>query len=301
MSYVRSVLITDFDNTVWDWFGAWHKSFTAMLEKLVEISGLSKYYLLAEIRKVHQRYGTSEYAFLLKHLECLREAAGSQDLLELYRPAIEAYRDQRRAACSLYPGVTDCFRQVRAQGTQIVMLTDSLSYYVAYQLQWLGLDGLVDLFASPGDHEIPRDAHSNEWNLHPPMTAKLKHTRHFQLPPGVQKPDSDVLTSILEHIRADASDCCFVGDSKLKDMVMAKNAGVLDVHAAYGSSQDQAEYILLRCVSHWPDDMIATEKKILQNSTLVQPTIILRESISDILTQIDFVRSFQSTNISVSW
>ena len=295
MNYTRSVLLVDFDNTVWDWFSAWHESFTAMLEKLVEISGLSKDYLLAEIRKVHQLYGTSEYAFLLEKLECLRETAGTQDPIELYRPAIEAYREQRLAACSLYPGVADCFQQVRANGAQIVLLTESLPFYVAYQLKALSLDGLVDLFASPRDHEIPSDARSREWNLHQPIATQLQEqlqdTSHFQLPLGIRKPNPDVLTSILDHLKADASDCCFVGDSKFKDMVMAKDAGILDVHAAYGASQHRPEYVKLLCrVSHWSDDMIAIEKQILQNLTIVQPTITLRKRFSEILKHVDFVK-----------
>lgn len=34
------LLVTDLDNTLWDWFQAWHASFSAMLAKLVELSAV---------------------------------------------------------------------------------------------------------------------------------------------------------------------------------------------------------------------------------------------------------------------
>src|SRR3954451_13228899 len=34
------LLVADLDNTVWDWFAAWHASFSAMLDHLIEISGV---------------------------------------------------------------------------------------------------------------------------------------------------------------------------------------------------------------------------------------------------------------------
>jgi phosphoglycolate phosphatase-like HAD superfamily hydrolase len=54
-----SMLITDLDNTLWDWFEAWFRSFSAMLDRLSSKTGISKEQLENEIREVHQRHGTS--------------------------------------------------------------------------------------------------------------------------------------------------------------------------------------------------------------------------------------------------
>jgi hypothetical protein len=43
-----SLLITDLDNTLFDWFGIWHASFSAMLDKTVELSGVPREVLEAE-------------------------------------------------------------------------------------------------------------------------------------------------------------------------------------------------------------------------------------------------------------
>lgn len=93
---VRSVLISDVDNTLFDWVRIWHAGFSAMLAELLRLSGLDEEILLAEIRKVHQRVSTSEYAFLIAELDGLRDAAGRTPVLEYYSPAINAYRAARQ-------------------------------------------------------------------------------------------------------------------------------------------------------------------------------------------------------------
>ena len=68
----KTVLITDLDNTLFDWFEMWHNSFMAMLDQIAKISGISTEALKPEIKKVHQRHGTSEYAFLIEELAPLK-------------------------------------------------------------------------------------------------------------------------------------------------------------------------------------------------------------------------------------
>ena len=37
---LKRVIITDLDNTLFDWVSLWHACFTAMMGKVVEISGI---------------------------------------------------------------------------------------------------------------------------------------------------------------------------------------------------------------------------------------------------------------------
>jgi phosphoglycolate phosphatase len=92
----KSVLITDLDNTLFDWVHLWHSCFAAMLEKIIEISGVPETVLKSEIKAVHQKHGTSEYSFLVEELPCLLERFPGQDLTKVFAPAFAAYREQRR-------------------------------------------------------------------------------------------------------------------------------------------------------------------------------------------------------------
>ena len=68
----KRALITDLDNTLFDWVDIWYRSFSAMYNKVVVDAGVDESILKADIRAVHQRHGTSEYAFLLEELPCLK-------------------------------------------------------------------------------------------------------------------------------------------------------------------------------------------------------------------------------------
>ena len=76
-----SVLITDLDNTLFDWVNIRYRSFSAMLRVLVEESGVPQERLEEEIRRVHQRHKTSEYVPLIQELPSLRMRGGHVDLV----------------------------------------------------------------------------------------------------------------------------------------------------------------------------------------------------------------------------
>ena len=68
----KTALITDLDNTLFDWADIWYQCFSAMLDEIVRISGLNRETLISEIRAIHQKYGTSEYSFLIEELPSLQ-------------------------------------------------------------------------------------------------------------------------------------------------------------------------------------------------------------------------------------
>ena len=68
-----SVVVTDLDNTLFDWFEIWHGPFKAMLDRLVADSGLDADTLIADFKAIHTKYGTVEYAFAIEELQSLRE------------------------------------------------------------------------------------------------------------------------------------------------------------------------------------------------------------------------------------
>jgi hypothetical protein len=53
MGDIKKVLITDLDNTLFDWVALWCACFTAMMNKVVEISGIPVEDLKPEVRRVH--------------------------------------------------------------------------------------------------------------------------------------------------------------------------------------------------------------------------------------------------------
>ena len=262
----RTTLITDIDNTLYDWFHMWYQSFSAMLGEVKRISGLSEAILLPEYRAIHQKYRTSEYAFLLEELPCLQAAFPGQDLTAKFDDAVHAYRSARRTSLALYEGVKETLAELRAAGVLIVIYTESLAFYTNFRIRRLELDDLVDFIFSPPDHALPGGVVGHTQN----DTARLLHAQHRYLPAGVIKPDPAVLLDIVKEVNRAPAECLYLGDSLMRDVAMAQDAEFLDAYAEYGGVQHREEYELLRQVSHWTEEDVQREKAITTRS--VRPT-----------------------------
>jgi phosphoglycolate phosphatase-like HAD superfamily hydrolase len=282
-----SVLITDLDNTLFDWVDIWHCSFKAMLERLVADSGMSADDLLRDFKTVFQRYDTSEYAFAIEELPSLIAKHPGEDLTKLYSSAIDAYRSARRAALARYPypRVMETLEEIKDRGTLIVGYTESMEFYSNYRLRKFGLDRVLDFLYSPKDHDLPPGRSSDEIRFHPQDKYLLRRTINRYTPKNERKPSARVLLDIMKGVGADRGTTIYVGDSLMKDVQMAQEAGVIDVWAKYGVASDRPEYNLLRRVTHWSESTVEKERQT--TNTQVQPTHIL-ENFADLLNIFDF-------------
>jgi FMN phosphatase YigB (HAD superfamily) len=66
---IKKVLITDLDNTLFDWVDLWYVCFDPMLKKIAEIVDIDVELLKPRIKAIHKRHGTSVYAFLLEEFQ----------------------------------------------------------------------------------------------------------------------------------------------------------------------------------------------------------------------------------------
>jgi phosphoglycolate phosphatase len=107
-------------------------------------------------------------------------------------------------------------------------------------------------------------------------------------PPGELKPNPKVLLDIIASVDAKPIETVYVGDSLMKDVAMAQQAGVTDVWAKYGVAQDRAEYELLRAVTHWQQSGVESEKVFIPPKS---PQFVLEQSFSELLTFFSFARS----------
>ena len=212
-------------------------------------------------------------------LPCLQEKYG-ENILTAMRPAIEAFRDARRSALQLYPTVEETLKKLKASGIIIAAFTESQAFYTNYRFRKLGLDGIIDYLYSPEDHEITREIISERF--YPPEKYAFKTTVHRFTPAGELKPNPKLLLDIISDLGAQINDVVYVGDNILKDVFMAQEADVTDVHAQYGVSQHKPEYELLRKVTHWTREMVEREREALKPGGLV-PTHVLEQNFSQIL------------------
>jgi phosphoglycolate phosphatase-like HAD superfamily hydrolase len=283
-----SVLVTDLDNTLFDWFEFWYHSFSAMLDRLAKDSGIAKEALISEIKLIHERHQTSEYAFLIQELPSLQERHPNKDLAETYNDAIHEYRKARIQHLKLYPGVMDTLRTLKEKGTLIIAYTESMGFYTNDRIRRLELDGIIDFVYSPEDHELPPNMTAEQIRKYPAEHYRLKYTQTRHTPKGQRKPNPELLLKILKEVDVKKEMAIYIGDSLFKDVVMAQKAGVTDVYAHYGKSHTKAEYELLRAVTHWPSEDVENEKKLSESD--VDPKFRIDGGFSQLLALFNFTR-----------
>jgi FMN phosphatase YigB (HAD superfamily) len=284
-----ALLVTDLDNTLWDWFAAWHAGFAPMLELLARRSGVAQEQLEREIREVHQRRNTSEYSYLLNELPSLRQLHGDDvDLMAEYDDVMHVLYSGRKHNTKLYEGVLGTLHGIRAKGVPVVAYTESIAHWTARRVRDVGLDGVLNVLYSSPDHDWPTGIGPKDVRYYASDDAYgLSATEHREVPRGVTKPNSDILTTILEDYKVEPTQAVYVGDSLTKDILMGQAAGVNDAWAAYGVSDGRREYELLRRVSHWPNDVIQRESDTADGQLVVRPSHTL-ESFGDLLELFDF-------------
>jgi phosphoglycolate phosphatase-like HAD superfamily hydrolase len=283
-----STVITDIDNTLFDWVEIWHQPFNAMYTRLIEDSGLPEDVLSSEIRAVHQLHGTSEYRFLIEELPSLRAKHPGEDLVQVYGGAIEAYRAAREEVIRLYPGVSETLHALHDKGCLIVAYTESMAFYTNYRVGKLGLDALIDILYSPKDHTLPRGLTEAQTRQYAKQRYEFDRTEHRYTPEGELKPNPKLLLDIIDDVGARFDRTVYVGDSLMKDIAMAQDARVIDVYAKYGMAQQGQAYEMLRRVTHWTDEDVEREKRIYTRGE-VAPTYVLERSFDELLTLFDFV------------
>jgi len=285
-----TVLVTDMDNTLFDWLGMWQAAFGAMLEHLIADSGVPRATLEAEFFAIHQRHGTTEYAFAIQELPSLRarHAPDAEDLPGRYAAAIDAYRVMRRRTLALYPGVRETLRAVRAAGALVIAYTESRAYYADYRVRTLELDGALDYLYSLPDHALPEGVTASQIRRYPPEHYRLRSTVARHTREGTWKPDASVLRDILSDVGAEPAAAVYVGDSLIKDVTMAQAAGVLDVFARYGDVRSRPGYDLLRRVTHWSPAMLARSEGIREAD--VRPPHVLGDGFAELLDHVEFRR-----------
>lgn len=283
-----NLVITDLDDTIWDWLKMWYTSFHPFLMGIHEATGVDLATLKAGFKALHQQYGTSEVSFAYKELKILSDQQKKLIEQENNGPSlIHQYNRNRKQNLILYDGVLQTLLALKCQGVKLAGFTESNSFYTKYRLKTLGIDGLFDIIYTPDDHGLPptvkRFYKEDHW--------EPKCTEFHVLPNGTRKPNPEVLKQIVSDIQGAIENTIYIGDKLDKDIYMANQAEVTSVHASYGHQIETKAYELLRAVTHWSDVEVQRERdtKNALWGFQVSPDLTI-QNFEEILGKFEFVR-----------
>jgi FMN phosphatase YigB (HAD superfamily) len=284
----RSVrlLITDLDNTLYDWVSYFSKSFSALITSAEILLGTPKSRLLEEFKLIHQHHHNTEHPFALLEIKTVCDKfpnLSRREKKKLLDPAFYAFNKERKTTLRAYEGVERTLSAIAETGCLIVGHTEATVPNAIFRLKSLGLDQyLAKLFAI----EPPPLQHPDPDRLE---ATKVPNGFVIIVPREKRKPNPSLLLDICSSCNIDPSEAVYVGDSLTRDVGMAKTAGITSAWAKYGTKFSRESWDLLVQVTHWTKEDVAREAAFEAMYKNVSPDVIL-ESFDELLDLFKFTR-----------
>jgi FMN phosphatase YigB (HAD superfamily) len=264
-------LITDLDNTLYDWVTFFAHAFDAMVRELTQILSVERRVLLAEFREIHQRHGSTETPWAALELPSARTRfphANASDLAQHLDAAFKAFSAERKRRLVLYANVAHTLECLANNDVAIIGHTEALPINAFYRLTLLEIiNFFTRLYTIEGrtiDHPFPERLRT----FPPPHLVRT-------LPSSERKPSPDVLLDICRREGLDPRECLYVGDSLTRDVAMSKQAGVRAVWARYGTHYDPVLWDSIAEVTHWTSADVRRESKLKEAFRDVRPDFII--------------------------
>lgn len=274
------LLVTDLDNTLYDWVTFFAKAFRAMQTALCDQLQVDPSLVSAEFKSVHQRYGSLEAPFAALELPTIARRFPNltrSEIADSLRPAFDAFNASRREHLALYDGVRPTLEALTAAGVVVVGHTEAIAINAYYRVVVLDVARYFRrLYALEGpavNHPDP----NRPRKLADPDPEFLR-----VLPASERKPNPAVLFDICRREGFLPQDTCYVGDSIVRDVSMAKQAGVKAIWARFGTNYERDLWDTLVSVTHWTDDDVKREVELRDQYSTIAPDAIV-DSFSELL------------------
>ncbi|KAA6367056.1 MAG: hypothetical protein EZS28_037417, partial [Streblomastix strix] len=151
------ILITDLDNTLWNWFNDFHEKWYYVLNTIVFDFHINKEDFYLDVHKIEKDYGTIEFFFLFERYDCLKEGVSKEEWKRRTKILLEGYNeiDIHNYYSNLYEDVYEVLEEVKRRGIKIIGVTNANYRLACLRLRKYGFipntigRGLfTDIFAS---------------------------------------------------------------------------------------------------------------------------------------------------------
>lgn len=282
-----NLIITDLDDTIWDWFSMWYNSFEPYIKRISTEFNIDLSVLKSDFKSIHTRYGSTEFSFVYQDLTCLsQEQKNKFEIHENeHKSIIHQYNSLKKNNLRLYPGTRETLIKLKKAGVMLVGFTESNAFFTKYRIKHLELDGLIDYIYAPIDTGVPKSVYKH----YPEDYWEPEITEFRYLSKEVKKPAPEILEIIIKDLKAKKDNSIYIGDKPDKDISMANDAEIDSVFAKYGSNIDDNKYQLLRDVTHWNNEDVEKEKIYkLKNNEAPLSKYILNSSFEELYNNFNF-------------
>lgn len=283
------LVVTDLDNTLYDWVAYFVPAFYEMVTTAAEILHISTDLLLDDLQAIHRRHGNSEHPFALLETEIVRKLypnASLEERSKILDGAFLAFNRSRKQTLKLYPGIYDTLQFITSQGAALVAYTEAPSINALHRIRFLGITPFFSGVYAPKSSGVQ---HPNVRQTNP-LDQEIRLLRPLQS--GHRKPAPDVLLEICKDWQVPPTQTLYIGDSLTRDIGMAKAANTIGAWARYGTGHDPELWKKLVRVTHWTSEDVKREELLKQQFVGTKPDIELN-NFAELASQIEFAPTIQ--------
>lgn len=246
----RTILITDLDNTLYNFVDYFGPSFRSMLHALSRMTDISEDVLLDDFQSIFRERGSIEFSFTVQELSCLR-ALSPEQLGKLIHVARVAFSRTRRKNLQPYPGVIDGLEWAVHHKIPVVGFSNAPLYHAYRRLRELGISRYFVGLAAREDSSL-QEGHEDIKGY------KVNIENIIRVPVEQLKPNPAGYQLIMKNLSCDPRDVYVIGDSVDKDLIPAIELGATGIWASYGTKYEQKNMDTLIRVTDWSLSEIKT-------------------------------------------
>lgn len=255
----RRVLLTDLDNTLFNWIDYFAPAFRAMVHALAWATKVSEATLYDQFRDVYADTESVEYTWAIQQL-ALCKGLKAEEIQRLVHIGRVAFGKTLRKRLQPYPEVASTLRWLKEHAVCVAGVSNSFIADALFRLRTLGLESYFDAligwngFGLPAnDTSLQRRQRVDRWRQRTTIPSVVT------LPSDLLKPNATSYLRALEALRTTTSvEVWVVGDSINKDLVPAREIGATDVWARYGRNVDPQNMETLLTITHWSEQKVAS-------------------------------------------
>ncbi len=210
------LVITDLDNTLYDWIESFVPPFYAMVSSAAAFLGVEEKQLLDELQAVHQRHGSSEHPYALLETTTVEQQMWDKDRATRRRLLSEVFHEfnkLRKQNLRLYQGVATTLGALKSFGVPAVAYTDARVQNSLFRMVKLSLLPLISRLYAP-QHNVESEPPGPT----PDYVSSIPKDYVRLLPPEDRKPNPEALIDICNDFGVAPAAALYIGDSMVRDI-----------------------------------------------------------------------------------
>lgn len=257
---MRTLLITDLDNTLYNWVDYFGKSYRGMVHAVAREMKISEDEFNAGAKEVYSKVGTLEYSFLIQDLPFISRYS-EEEIQNFITLAKRVFSIVRTKNLKPYPGIKETFEYLQASGVIIVAVTNAPIFFGEQRLRQLNLDKYFHGILGWEGIAVPDSQYSQE--ILKRAKAKYydsKHIKHrWPEPKENIKPNPIGFLKVISSLFVSHKNTYIIGDSLTKDVLPANEIGATSIWAKYGIEYQEKNLNTLLQMTHWTDQKVKKE------------------------------------------